>query len=190
VSASAARRVPRGAGREALCRALVHVVARDGLEGVTFRSVAREAGVTHGLASYHFGTREAMIHEGLAWAAQHAIDDSRIAHDAESLDDFAADLPALIRDRPEEAIFQFRLAIEALRRPELLDDVRVSYDEYVEAVGQTLERFGLGRDPALARVVFAALDGLNLQQLMYGDAARAEQALAALRRLLVAYRPE
>jgi AcrR family transcriptional regulator len=163
-------------------------VARDGLDGVTFRAVAREAGVTHGLASYHFGTREAMIHEGLAWAAQHAIDDSRIAHDAESLDDFAADLPALIDDRPEEAIFQFRLAVEALRRPELLDDVRVSYDKYVDAIAQTLERFGLGGDPALARVVFAALDGLNLQQLMYGDVARAEEALAALRRLLEASR--
>jgi AcrR family transcriptional regulator len=188
VTASAAKHVPRGAGREALCRALVRLVARDGLDGVTFRSVAREAGVTHGLASYHFGTREAMIHEGLTWAAQHAIDDSRIAHDADSLEHFAADLPALIRDRPEEAIFQFRLAIEALRRPELLDDVRVSYDEYVEAVRQTLERLGLGGDPALARVVFAALDGLNLQQLMYGDEQRAQEALEMLRRLLGAFR--
>ena len=188
MTASAARRVPRGAGREALCRALVRVVARDGLDGVTFRSVAREAGVTHGLASYHFGTRETMIHEGLAWAARNAIDDSRIAHDAERLDDFAADLPALIRDRPEEAIFQFRLAVEALRRPELLDDVLRSYDEYVEAVRQTLERFGLGGEVALARVVFAALDGLNLQQLMYDDEERAREALAMLRRLLEAFR--
>ena len=185
MSATARRkRVPRGAGREALCRALVRVVARDGLDGVTFRSVAREAGVTHGLASYHFGTREAMIHEGLAWAARNAIDDSRIASDVERIDDFAADLPALIRDRPEEAIFQFRLAIEALSRPELLDDVRVSYDEYVEAVRLTLERLGLGDDVALARLVFAALDGLNLQQLMYDDERRSIEALDVLRELL------
>jgi AcrR family transcriptional regulator len=189
VTSSAAKPVPRGAGREALCRALVRVVARDGLDGVTFRSVAHEAGVTHGLASYHFGTRETMILEGLTWAAQHAIDDSRIAQDADTLDHFAADLPALIRERPEEAIFQFRLAVEALRRPDLLEDVRASYDEYVEAVRQSLERFGLGGDPALARVVFAALDGLNLQQLMFGDERRSQEALAMLRRLLGAYRP-
>jgi hypothetical protein len=64
----------------------------------------------------------------------------------------------------------------------------LSYDEYVEAVRQTLERLGLGSDPALARVVFAALDGLNLQQLMYGDEQRSEEALAMLRRLLEASR--
>src|SRR5215471_21711383 len=33
-------RLPRGAGRDALCEALVRVVARDGLDAVTFRSVA------------------------------------------------------------------------------------------------------------------------------------------------------
>lgn len=178
------KRVPRGEGREALCRALVRVVARDGLDGVTFRSVAKEAGVTHGLASYHFGSRDAMIHEALTWAARHGISDSRIAQDAERLDDFAADLPALMRDRPEEAIFQFRLLLESLRRSELLDDVRTSYDDYVEAVRESLVRFGLPDDVDLARVVFAALDGLNLQQLVYGDAQRTEAALAVLRRLL------
>jgi len=41
---------------------------------------------------------------------------------------------------------------------------------------------------ALARVVFAALDGLNLQQLMYDDEERAREALAMLRRLLEAFR--
>lgn len=177
-------RVPRGEGREALCAALVRVVAREGLDGVTFRAVAAEAGVTHGLASYHFGTRDEMIHEALTWAAAHGIDDSRIADDADSLDAFGAALPSLVAERPDEAIFQFRLALEALRRPQLVDDVRASYDAYVAAVRTTLERLGLGGDEALARLVFAALDGLVLQQLVYGDAARTEEALDRLRALL------
>lgn len=178
------KRLPRGEGREALCRALVRVVARQGLEGVTFRSVAAEAGVTHGLASYHFGTRDAMIEEALIWAARNAIEDSRIDTEAERLDDFAADLSTLMRDRPEEAIFQFRLALEALSRPELLADVRLTYDDYIAAVRRSLARFGLPDDDTLARLVFAALDGLNLQQLLYGDPQATDAALDLLRSLL------
>lgn len=143
--------------------------------------------MTHGLASYHFRTREAMIHEGLSWAARHGIDDSRIADDANELRDFGADLPELIESRPEEAIFQFQLAIEALRRRELLGDVRATYDEYVDTVRRSLVRFGLPDDVALARVVFAALDGLNLQQLLYDDAERARDGLDVLRDILSAW---
>jgi AcrR family transcriptional regulator len=183
-------RVKRGEGRDALCLALMRVVARDGLDGVTFRSVAAEAGVTHGLATYHFGTRETMIREGLSWAARHALQVSRIGGDAGTLEDFAVEVPPLMRDRPEEAIFQFYLLLESLRRPELLADVRASYDEYVATVRASLRRFGLSDDEVLARLVFAAIDGLNLQQLLYNDPKRTEGALALLRRLLETVRAQ
>jgi AcrR family transcriptional regulator len=42
-------------------------------DGVTFRSVAQEAGVTHGLASYHFRTRDEMIGEAPTWATKHRV---------------------------------------------------------------------------------------------------------------------
>ena len=177
-------RIPRGGGREALCRALIRVAVRDGFDGVTFRSVAAEAGVTHGLASYHFGTREAMIHEALTWATRNAISDAGLAQDAADLNQFAADLPELMRRRPEDAIFQFQLAVEAVRRQELLPDIRESYDGYIDAIRQSLVRFGLPDDVVLASVVFAMLDGLNLQQLIYGDTRRTRRALVVIRQLL------
>lgn len=176
-------RIARGEGREALCRALCRVVARDGFDGVTFRSVAAEAGVTHGLASYHFGTREAMIHEALTWAVRHAIEFSRLGSSVNGVDDFAAEVPALLSESPEEAVFQFDLLLRALRSPALLSEVRRSYDEYIEAVSESLRSIGLDND-ALARLVFAALDGLSLQQLLYGDRRRTEEAIEALRQLL------
>jgi AcrR family transcriptional regulator len=175
---------PRGQGRDALCAALVRVVAREGLDGVTFRSVAKEAGVTHGLASYHFRTREAMISAALTWAVDHAIEASRLGAEAETIGELAADVPELIADAPEEAAFQFRLALESLARPELLEEVKRTYDAYVETVRQTLVRLGLDDGEALARLVFAAVDGLSLQQLMYGEPIRTEEALARLRDLL------
>jgi AcrR family transcriptional regulator len=180
------RRVARGEGREALYRALVRVVARDGFDGVTFRSVAAEAGVTHGLASYHFATREAMIHEALSWAVGHSIEAAHLAPGdaAGTLADFAADVPRMLSEAPEEAIFQFELLLRALRTPSLRDDVRKSYDEYIAAIGQSLEQFGLAGEP-VARLVFAALDGLTLQQLLYDDETRTHEAIDALRQLLL-----
>jgi AcrR family transcriptional regulator len=176
-------RVARGEGRGALCQALARVVARDGFEGVTFRSVAAEAGVTHGLASYHFGTREAMIHEALSWAVRRSIESAHLAAGAGGISEFAEEVPGVLAEAPEEAIFQFEVLLRALRTPALRDDVVKSYDEYIAAVAQSLRSVGIDSD-AVARLVFAALDGLTLQQLLYGDERRTHEAIAALRRLL------
>ena len=177
-------RVPRGSGRDALCAALVRIVARDGLDGVTFRSVAAEARVTHGLASYHFGTRDEMIRAALSWATRRAIQQSDLRADAATIDAFASLVPQMIDEHPDESLFQFHLALAAIRRPDLLAEVRASYDGYIETVRAALERLGLGDDPALARVVFAAADGLSLQQLLFDNRTEIEDAVRALQRLL------
>ena len=178
------RAISRGAGRDALCEALARIVARDGLDGVTFRSVAAEAGVTHGLASYHFKNRETMIVEALTWAVRESIERGRLGEDAASLEEFAADVPALMAEEPQEAVFQFQLALEGQRRPEILAQVRATYDEYVSEVRATLGRLGLADDEPLARLAFAAIDGLSIQQLIYRDPERTTEALARLRELL------
>ncbi len=180
------RAISRGEGRDALCEALARIVAREGLDGVTFRSVAAEAGVTHGLASYHFGNRETMIVEALTWATRESIALGRLGEDAATLEQFAADVPALMAEQPQEAIFQFQLALEAQRRPELLAQVQATYDEYVSEVRGTLTRLGLADDEPLARLAFAAIDGLSVQQLIYHDPARTSEALARLREILAA----
>lgn len=181
---SEGRAISRGEGRDALCDALARIVARDGLDGVTFRSVAAEAGVTHGLASYHFGNRETMIVEALTWAVRESIQRGRLGQDTATLDEFAADVPALMAEQPQEAVFQFQLALEAQRRPELRAQVQATYDEYVSEVRATLTRLGLADDEPLARLAFAAIDGLSLQQLIYQEPARTEAALERLREIL------
>lgn len=61
-----------GAGRQALIEATITVVARAGLRNLTYRAVAKEAGVAHGLVAHHFGSRQALIEAAL----QHALDES------------------------------------------------------------------------------------------------------------------
>jgi hypothetical protein len=140
--------------------------------------------VTHGLASYHFGNRETMIVEALTWAVRESIQRGRLGEDAGTLQEFAADVPALMAEQPQEAVFQFQLALEAQRRPELLAQVQATYDEYIAEVRATLTRLGLADDEPLARLAFAAIDGLSMQQLIYHEPARTEEALERLREIL------
>ena len=177
------KKVPRGAAREALCAALVRVVARSGLDGVTYRSVAEEAGLSHGAASYHFATRDEMIQEALLWAARHSIQTSRISVDGK-LEDLASDLPQLMTDFPEESMFSFELVLAAVRRPELAADIRASYYEFIDAVRASLENLGFGDDLELARVVFATIDGLSIQHLIYRDRRATEEGVKVLHGLL------
>jgi len=176
-------RPARGEGREALYKALVRIVARDGFDGVTFRSVAAEAGVTHGLASYHFGTRESMIQEALTWAVRHSIEAAHLAPEGRRIDDFVTELPHAVTENADEAVFQFDLLLRALRSPALRDEVRKSYDDYIATVAQSLRGFGIEGD-VIARLVFATIDGLTLQQLLYDDEQRTSDALTELRRVL------
>lgn len=178
-------------GREALLDAATRVIARDGFRGLTYRSVAMEAGVTHGLVTYHFGTREALIHEALLRAAQDATEQSSIAPQGDRIEDFASGVPALARDAPDAQAVQFELALEARRRPALRPEIQGLYERYVETVGTTLEGYGIAPDAPTARLVFAALDGLTLQQLIFDRPEETEEALAVLHRViaLLAGRP-
>ena len=74
MNSASSRTVQYGGGREALLEATVRVVARAGLRKVTNRVVAEEAGVTHGLVSHHFGTRDALLRETLRRARQRQRD--------------------------------------------------------------------------------------------------------------------
>lgn len=47
--------------RERVVRALVAIVARSGLDAVSVRHVAAEAGVTGGMVQHHFPTKHAML---------------------------------------------------------------------------------------------------------------------------------
>lgn len=47
--------------RERILEAVLAVLARDGISGVTMRAVAREAGVALGLATYHFEDKDSLV---------------------------------------------------------------------------------------------------------------------------------
>src|SRR5690349_11883607 len=163
------RRVHYGEGREALLNAAVRVVGRGGLRRLTYRAVAQEAGVTHGLVSHHFGTRDALIEAAL----QYSLDGSVVGITADPgsgrIDALFRGLAELVNDDPDTQAFQYELVLEARRRPELRSVATTLYESYRAALRVEFERAGLGSDEAVVHLVFAALDGLVFQRVCQVD---------------------
>ena len=180
------RKEPKRAGYWALLRAVPKTVAKLGFRGLTYRALAAEAGVTYGLISYHFGTREALIEEAAKLAAEEAITGSILVPESGEIDDFASGLTTLLREDPSGQAFQFDLVTEAMRNKKLHPSVVTLYTRYIDAVDDALREFGIDDDPYLARVIFAALDGLTLQQLIFEDEGETEKAIVRLREIIAA----
>lgn len=156
-------------GKEALLRATVGVVARGGLRSLTYRAVAAEAGVSHGLVRHHFGSRDQLVADALTYAVEESLVLSNMRMQEPTIDEFAQSLVRLTEAERELQMFQYELLIESRRRPELAPAVRTYYEAYETAISDQLSRIGV-RDEQLARLVWFTLDGLVFKQLVFpGD---------------------
>lgn len=179
-------RVAYGSGRRALLEAAIRVVAAQGLRGLTYRSVAAEAGVTHGSVRYHFGDRDTLIEEALTFCVERSIEGVELTLEGPGFDSFADGIAALVAAGPEAQAFQYELTLESRRRPELRPVMERVNESYRDAMHRALKRNGLD-DPALAELIFIAIDGLVFHQTAFGNTGRTERAVKVLRRLLAAY---
>ena len=174
-----------GQGREALLRAAIAVVSTSGLRNLTYRAVAAEAGVTHGLVRHHFGSRDALIEAALDYALELSLTDSSLGAPLSTLDEFAASLDALIDLDPDLQAFQFELVLESRRNPELVPYVEKLYEGYRQATRRALKSLGIA-DRDIAEIAFAALDGLAFQQVAFGTSQQTRRGVRALQSLLAA----
>lgn len=78
--------------REHLLQAALRVYAVSGLRGATTRRIAQEAGVNEVTLFRHFGSKDALIHEALAWESHRVLD--------------SVELPAVPVD-PEAELMEF-----------------------------------------------------------------------------------
>jgi DNA-binding transcriptional regulator YbjK len=179
-------RVAYGTGRQALLEAAIQVVAAEGLRGLTYRSVAAEAGVSHASVRYHFGDWSTLVEEALTYCLDRSASDSVLASTGPDFEGFADALVDMVTQDPELQAFQYELHLEARRRPELRGLMARVNESYRQLVHRELTRNGLD-DADLAEAVYMTLDGLVLNHTVFGEQARTAGALAALRRLLSSY---
>ncbi|MGW0038236.1 TetR/AcrR family transcriptional regulator [Gordonia sp. NPDC003376] len=174
-----------GEGREALLAAAVKVVAEQGLRKLSYRAVAREAGVAHGLVAHHFGTGDALLEAALKYSVGQSVASVSTRPGSGDLDALFAGLVSMVRANPHDQAFQYELILESRRSPELRPYVQEIYDAYTRVLGDELAAAGLGADPGLTHLVYCVGDGIVFQDLtLTDDDGIAEQAVESLRRLL------
>jgi DNA-binding transcriptional regulator YbjK len=174
---SRGRRDPRGERRRAeLLEAAIHLMGAHGLDAVTHRGVAAQAGAPPASTSYYFRSKDDLIDEALRTVTEGEI--ARLRARREGLgDDATADVAALTEGLaawieeeigPEGRIrllAQYHLQIEASRRPAaraILERWAAETDELAE---QAMRALGAA-DPARAAILLVCfIDGLRLRLL-------------------------
>lgn len=185
-TADAAAPAAPAAGREALLRATIVVVATGGLRALTYRAVAAEAGVSHGLVRHHFGTRDRLLAEAMDYAIAESLRRSNMLSPRLTVADFASGIESLAERDSEIQAFQYELLLESRRRPELHAAVERHYEAYRDAIARQVAQLGV-RDPALVEVIWFALDAIVFKQLVLpGDVSA---AVGRLRELIAAKLP-
>jgi TetR/AcrR family transcriptional regulator, regulator of biofilm formation and stress response len=174
-----------GEGREALLAAAVRVVATKGLRHLTYRAVAQEAGVTHGLVTHHFGSRDALIESALQYSLDRSVPGMTTDPGSGRIEALFEGLARLVADDPDTQAFQYELVLESRRRADLQPAVKALYDSYRRALREEFAHSGIGPDESLVHLVFAALDGLVFQQVCSVNSTTTEDALARLREIIM-----
>ncbi|MFD1145829.1 TetR/AcrR family transcriptional regulator [Saccharothrix hoggarensis] len=150
------RRVRGERRRRAILEATLRVVERDGVAGVSHRSVAREAGVPTTSTTYYFATLDDLLIATLTWSAdQMASSFRKVPPTQAAVARFLADAVGAHRGR---TLAEYELYLLAARRPELRPAARRWLELITEAVGPW--------DPVALRALLAGVDGLLIQGLI------------------------
>lgn len=164
-----------GRAREDLLSRVMAVVAREGLGDRSLRDLAADAGSSHRMVLYHFGSRAGLV--------------------AALVERMEADQVALLRQlatRAESPQQLIRQLWSELTRPEVLPFVRLFLETvalssrgpiddltapWVAATRDLAARWGAEADPARTRLGVAVVRGLLVDVLGGGSVADATEAL-------------
>lgn len=135
--------------QEQILAAAIAILGRDGLAGISVRSVARKAGVAHGLVAYYFDDMNGLIEAALR----------RVEID---------DLELLDPDPSLSARDQLCSVLQSIMRPEFLTTEYLSLRLQLWALAQANEEYGHINATAqrryrerLTRLIEAAVPGID-----------------------------
>jgi len=167
--------------RARIARAAVAVVARDGIDGLTHRAVAKEADVPLGSTTYHFADKDELLNSAVAVAQ--AEDQEMIAATLRRFSpesDLAGALARVVEhltvhDR-ERMLFAYELFLAARQRPALTNARLWTDDTEALIAGYT--------DAQTARVLIEMLEGILVRSVVFREPYYASNVEPDFRRLL------
>jgi DNA-binding transcriptional regulator YbjK len=168
--------------RRAILDATLRVVAAGGIDAVTHRRVAAEAGVALGSTTYYFRSRDEMLLEAFRQYIANVnaminplAEEFRQRGLESSLDLLMAFHQQQFQD-PALLLAEYELNLFAARNPELAKEYSAWQRTLVSFVAEHLEELGAEKPIDAARTFVAASRGFELERL-----ARPEQSLEELR---------
>jgi AcrR family transcriptional regulator len=189
-------RVPVAERRVQIVEAAVVVALREGIDRMTTRRVAHQAGVAVGVLHYCFGTRDALLREVIT----HLVEDT--SQSMASVFDGGGDLRSYlnraievfcsaVEANPELHLLTYEMTTWAVRNPEFADLGTWQYDCYYRATEAFFEQLAevagvTWTTPVntLARFMVALNEGVTLAWLIDRDGTRARTTYAAFTDLI------
>jgi DNA-binding transcriptional regulator YbjK len=158
---------------ELMLGAALHVIAEQGLRGLTHRAVDRAAGLPEGSCSAYLRTREALVLAVTEYVAEHVA--GHVRELAEELagrpldDDRAVETVtrAILRwvDEREVLVARLELTIQASRDPALAKTLGTLRKDLVDVVGSVLTARGKPHGAAAAETLVSSFDGVLIGAL-------------------------
>lgn len=162
------------ARRLLLLQTTLRLIADNGIDSVTHRSVAEAANVALGSTTYWFKSRQEMLREALEYFARLEIEtlnehlDSvlgRQLSNRQLVEEFADLLMTQLGDERWRTVAQYALLQEAARQPELQAVCKEWSEAWELALSPLFKSLGSTKPRLEAQMFLAMLDGLLLGQL-------------------------
>jgi TetR/AcrR family transcriptional repressor of bet genes len=157
------RRESEAVRREQILIAAVAVAGREGIARLTVRAVAAQAGVSHALVLFHFGRKERLVQELLAWVIGattilHVSEDiARFPHARDRLHALLQQEMTRLSHQPELTRLFLEFWAMGVKDEQIRTQISGELERYREAFRSIMEELLESHPPALAG---ATADGL------------------------------
>jgi DNA-binding transcriptional regulator YbjK len=157
-----------------LMEATLRIIGRKGIDGVTHRAVATEAGMSVGAVTHHFATRDALVDGALRFALTREVGRLRAlalnlqskAFDTEAwMDSLVAWYSQELKTQPEIHIACYEAFLASARNERHRPIVAEWFDTWRQSAELALRAAGSSDPRGHAELFVSTLIGILLQQL-------------------------
>jgi TetR/AcrR family transcriptional regulator, regulator of biofilm formation and stress response len=167
--------------RRAILQAALRVISERGVDAVSHRTAAEEAGVPLASTTYYFESLDELLEGALRlFVDEEAARLTALAERLEGQELPPLEVARLFRSGLEPDVAQFELYVEAARRPRLREVARRSIEMYSTVAAAALGAAGLDEPAITPRAFVALFDGYGLHRVVGCDDQGLEDALLAL----------
>jgi DNA-binding transcriptional regulator YbjK len=186
------------ATREQILRATLRVIGEHGVEAVSNRRIAKEAGVALGSLTYHFPSQNALLRESLLLYVHEEVKRlnaiAAVLRASEpTLEEIATEVERIAGGTAiaPEQIAEVELHLQAARDPELQEASQRCFEAYDDFAAAALQALDVPDPVKHARTVVALMSGFALRRLGTGerDASGTADALMTIVRGIAAAPP-